>query len=292
MIAHKAENGEAALDYLKRQGCSERLVDRLFEPVIVSALNETPDCASAKYARMVLLESLVKGRCSYRMGVPKIPQGELIGEAALHWLESRGGKVRLLSRIRRAHEEDGLVRSVELASGERIAFDAFVVAVPPNALTRMGIGTGGGERLEWQPIISAHLFFAGQVPVFEPVCIIKEPFSWVFGRRPDVGYVEVVASAAGGLMNLPKSQVLYLAQRAAIKAEPALSEIPLKRGIVYRARNATFATLTSDNNRPGAVTPTANLVLAGDWTDTGWPATIESAVRSGLAAARALLEFT
>ena len=292
MLVREPGEGEHALGYLKRLGCSARLVDRLLESVIVSALNETPNRASAKYARMVLLESLMKGKRSYRMGAPKVAQSELIGDAALRWLESRGAKVRLLSRVRKVHVADGIMRSIELDSGERMAFDACVLAVPPNALTRMGIDAGGGEKLKWEPIVSAHLFFAGQIPNFEPVCIIEEPFGWVFGRRPDVGYVEVVASAAGELMNLPKSEVLGLAMRAVVKAVPTLSGISLNRGIVYRARSATFATLACDINRPGAVTPTANLFLAGDWTDTGWPATIESAVRSGLAAARALMELT
>lgn len=290
MLYHKPGEGEAAIGYLKRLGCSERLFDRLFEPVIVSALNETINCASAKYARMVLLESFLKDRRSYRLGVPKVPQGELIGKAATRWLEAKGAAIRLLGRVKAVHVEDGLVRSIELDCGENLVFDAYVAAVPPNALNRMGIDAGGGDRLAWQPIVSAHLFFADQIPAFEPVCIIKEPFGWVFGRRPNVGYVEVVASAAGGLMKLSKNEVIAHALRAASKAVPALSRIPLKRGIVYRAGKATFGTLKCDTNRPGAVTPMANLFVAGDWTNTGWPATIESAVRSGLAAARALID--
>ena len=105
-----------------------------------------------------------------------------------------------------------------------------------------------------------------------------------------MGYVEVVASAAGGLVNLGRDELLALARRAASTVEPVLGEMPIRRGIVRRVRRATFATLACDAHRPPAVTPTANLFLAGDWTDTGWPATIESAVRSGRAAALALLE--
>lgn len=289
MLTRRPRENEAALAYLTRLGCSDRLVDRMIGPVVESALNENAREASAKYARMVLLESFVKGRHCYRLGVPKVPQSVLIGGAAMRWLESRGCELRLLGRVSSIHEENGLARWMELASGERLEFDAYVMAVPPWALAKMGVDARGGERLTWKPIVSAHLFFGRPTPSFEPACAAGEPFGWVFSRRPDVGHVEVVASAAGELIGLGKSEVLDMAVRAAGAVEPRLLEMPLRDGIVYRAKNATFATLSCDANRPGAVTPTANLFLAGDWTDTGWPATIESAVRSGHAAARALL---
>lgn len=111
----------------------------------------------------------------------------------------------------------------------------------------------------------------------------------MFGKRPNLGYVQAVASAAESVVSLSKSEALGLAHRAASLVEPSLRDLPLERGIVYRERRATFATLSCDAHRPPAATSTRNLFLAGDWTDTGWPATIESAVRSGSAAAKALL---
>ena len=290
MLAKKPGKSETSGEYLRSLGCSQQLLDRLVEPVIVSALNERPDDASARYARMVLVESLVKGKRGYRLGVPKVPQSELVGDAATRWLSGRGCDIRANARVKRVHEEDGLARSIELASGERMAFDAYVAAVPPDALVRMGISAGGGQQLAWRPIVGAHLFFAKPIPSFEPACVVGEPFGWVFSKRPSLGYVQAVASAAQGVVGLPKSEALGLALRAASKVEPMLCGVPLTRGIIYRARRATFATLSCDAHRPAAVTSTANLFLAGDWTDTGWPATIESAVRSGRAAARALLE--
>lgn len=289
MLARKPGKSETAGDYLRSLGCSQQLLDRLVEPVIVSALNERADDASARYARMVLVALLVKGKRGCRLGVPKVPQSELIGNAASRWLSGRGCEIRVNARVKRLHVEDGLARFVELASGERMEFDAYVAAVPPDALARMGISAGGGQQLAWRPIVGAHLFFAGPVPWFEPTCAVGEPFGWVFGKRPSLGYVQAVASAAESIVGLPKSEALSLALRAAAKVEPMLCGMPLTRGIIYRARRATFATLSCDAHRPAAVTSTANLFLAGDWTDTGWPATIESAVRSGRAAARWLL---
>lgn len=283
---------ESARSYLKSLGCSEALLDRLLDPVIVSALNETAEEASAKYARMVMVESLVKGRGSYRLGEPRVPQSELIADAAMKWLGDRGCEVRLSSRVRNVRISDGRARSVELASGEVIEADAFVTAVPPAALKKMGMDPGDADLLRWRPIISAHLFYESPTPPFEPACVVGEPFGWVFSRHTDLGYVEAVASAAEGISHLDKGQLLSMACRAAAVVEPMLDQIPLRRGIVYRAHEATFATLGCDAYRPRAVGSTANLFVAGDWTATGWPATIEGAVRSGLAAAREVLRVT
>jgi len=284
--------GESARSYLKSLGCSEGLLDRLIDPVIVSALNERASDASAKYARMVVVESLLKGRGSYRLGVPKVPQSELIGDAATAWLESHGCEVRLSSRVRDVRIADGRARSVELASGEVIEADAYVAAVPPMALAKMGLDPGEGSLLQWRPIVSAHLFYEGPTPPFEPACVVGESFGWVFSKHTDLGYVEAVASAAEGISHLEKQELLSMAACAAAAVEPMLGRIPLKRGIVFRARRATFATLGCDAYRPKAAGATANLFLAGDWTATGWPATIEGAVRSGLAAAKEAMRAT
>lgn len=158
-LARKPGKSETAGDYLRSLGCSEDLLERLVEPVIVSALNERPGDASARYARMVLIESLVKGKRGYRLGVPKAPQSEFVGDAAARWLSGRGCDVRVNARVRNLREEDSLARYIELASGDRMEFDAYVAAVPPDALAKLGISAGGGERLAWRPIVSAHLFY-------------------------------------------------------------------------------------------------------------------------------------
>ncbi len=288
MLARKPVQWERAADYLDSLGCPQSLVDRLIEPVIVSALNESTREASARYMRMVLVESLVKGKRSYQLGVPTCPHRNLIEDAAMRWLQSWGCELRLSTRVAKLHTAGGLVRQMLLASGERLTFDAYVTAVPPSTLQRLGLSTKGGRRLGWRPIVSAHLFFHAPVPTSEPACVVGEPFGWVFSKKPDVGYVQVVASAAEALTDLDKGEILGLALRAARTAEPELTSIPLHRGVVYRAMNATFATLSCDDHRPPAATSAGNLFLAGDWTATGWPATIESAVRSGRAAATAL----
>lgn len=286
VLIRKPLESQSAASYLKARGCWQGLLDDLVDPVIVSALNEPAPEASAKYARMALVEALLKSRRGYRLGVPATPHAELIHGAALRWLEEHGCKVRLKCRVRRVVMSDGMARSVELASGETEKADVVVTAVPPMALEKMGLGCGGGASLRWRPIISARLFYQGRTPQFEPACVVGEPFGWVFSKHTDPGCVEAVASAAESIWRVEKADLLALAYRAAAAVEPMLGCIPLARGIVNRMRTATFATLDCDAHRPQAAGSTANLFLAGDWTATGWPATIEGSVRSGLAAAR------
>lgn len=290
MLMREAGKTETAIDYMRAIGCTDELMQQLIEPMIVSALNEKPHEASAKYARMAVMRPLIKNRSGYRLGVPEVAQSNLIGNAAYVHLESKCCDIRLLSRVVSVQVEDGAVRCIELASGEKLKFDAYVVAIAPDALAGMGVGALGGERLAWRPIVSAHLIFDGQIPPFEPTCVVGQPFGWVFSKRPDVGYVELVASAACELVGMGRDELLALARRAAATVEPTLKEMPLRKGIICRLRRATFATLACDAHRPDAKTLTSNLFFAGDWTNTGWPATIESAVRSGRAAARAIWE--
>lgn len=290
MLFIRPRDAATALQYLKSLGCSKALLERLIDPMVISALNESAGEASAKYARMVIVESLLKGRGSYRLGVFKAPQSQLIGEAALRWLTEHDSQVHLSSRVRKVRIQDGQLSAVELASGHVVEFAACVAAVPPMALQKLGLDPGKGHALRWRPIISAHLFYKGSIPRFEPAYVVGEPFGWVFSKHTDSGHAEAVASAAEDIFHLETSELLSMAFRAAAAAEPVLAMIPRRRGLIYRAHRATFATLGCDADRPQTLGKTRNLFLAGDWTATGWPATIEGAVRSGMAAASGVLQ--
>lgn len=271
-----------------------QLIDSLIGPVLVSALNEEPHEASASYARMVIMESLVKSRRGYRLGVPTVPLSELIEEPAEAYLRSRGCELRVSSGVARADVSDGRVRSVELQSGELAQFAGFAFAVPPWQLEAMGLDPHGGTKLEWRPIVSAHLFMDARPEGPGQVCVAGEPFGWVFdksARLPDGrGCIQGVASAAGRIVSEPDSVLTELSLRAVCRAWPEMARARVEKAVFCRTRRATFSTGGCDEFRPGSKTLLANAVLAGDWTDTGWPATIESAVRSGTTAAKRLLE--
>lgn len=281
--------GQTAGDYMRSLFCPSRLLDRLIEPVIISALNEGIEDTSAEYARMVLLESLTRSKSGYRLGVPRTTNAELIEKPASDYLRKRGCEVRISSKVTEIDILGNRACKIGSISGEMIDVDYCVCAVPSYSLMDMGIDPQGGESLDWHPIVSAHLFFEGDTGSFEPVCVMGEPFQWVFNISGKSGYIQAVASAADGIVSLSNNDLIDLALGAVEKVEPALDRNKLKRGVVLRSRRATFGTNTCDACRPSPETPLSNLFLAGDWTDTHWPATIESAVRSGRAAARAVM---
>lgn len=276
--------------YLKALGCPAGLISRVIEPIVVSALNEGAGSASAGYARMVLLKSLMGSRSGYHIGVPTAPLTEVLAAPARKYLQDRGCDTRLHTRATRLNLQGNRVRSVSIQGGEEIGGDVFVCAVTPPSLRALGYGTAG-QGLGWHAILSVHLFFETTEFHFDQLCLVDEPFQWVFNKTADgmgFGYIQAVASAADDLADLPMTTLANLALKAAGKAAPEIRRAPVVRAIIYRGTRATFATAGSDACRPGSATGLDNLFLAGDWTDTGWPATIESAVRSGSAAAKAI----
>lgn len=282
---------QSAADYLKAISCPKRAVERMIEPVLVSALNESLDSASAESARMVISKALLEGRDGYRLGIPSAPLAEVLDAPASRYLVRRGCRVRTGTCVENACVSGRGVDSITLTGGGRMRFDGYVTAVPPWSLEKMGLGMLVPGPRTWRPIVGVHLFVDDVEDSFDCACVAGEPFGWVFNKTSDFGLgfgcLQAVASAADGIVNMPKDDIVDLAMRAAAKASPRLKGWTLKRAVVYRAPRATLS--TAARCRPSSETQLSNLFLAGDWTDTGWPSTLESAVRSGLTAARAVL---
>lgn len=279
-----------AKDYLRSLSCTDSLMNKVFEPILVSALNEGLDQASAQYAAMVLSTALLGEKGAHRLGIAGLPLSELIGGAASRFLLDRGCDIRLSARVGSLHIQGKRVDSLLLSSGKEVRADFYVCAVPPWDLAKMGLETQASQSLRWRPIVGVHLFLEGDLPKFDCACVVGEPFQWVFNKSRDFGlpfsYIQAVASAASSIVNLKRSDLIYLALRAMAKAVPEPVAPTLAGAVVVRERRATFSTsVDSDAVRLGTCTNLDNLFLAGDWIDTHWPATIESAVRSGIAAA-------
>ena len=298
VMAHVAINSagdsESAGEYLESLACPRRLSERLFEPILASALNETARTASAKYARMVLVKSLLGEKQGWRLGVPKPPLCDVLALPAWRYLAQRGCEVRTQTRAERLNIHGDGVKSVSV-DGHTLHAAAYVCAVTPDALEQLGFETPAARRLKWNPIVSAHLFFDRPKPEFDRACVVGGPFQWVFNKTSGLAYeptyVQAVASAAEGIVNEPKDYLVSLALDAVSKAAPELAGAQPVRTLMIRERHATFSTGGEcDAHRPPAVTSIPNLFLAGDWTQTQWPSTLESAVRSGHAAALAVLQ--
>lgn len=287
----------SALEYLQKLSCSKSLEKLLIEPMLVSALNEELEQASAKYARMVLLRSLLGSRTGYQLGVPQIPLSKLIELPAVKYLSSKNCEVRTKTKVKSINIGQNGIVSLYLADGKEFKYDYYVAAISPLALNALGINHSNlFGKLRWRPIVSAHLIAEGICPDFDHACVLGEPFQWVFNKSADFAlnstYIQAVASGADSIVNLQKNELAGLAKKAVKKACPASADINF-RAIICKEKRATFSTSRNiDALRPQANTQISNLFLAGDWIQTQWPSTIESAVRSGMNAAEMIIQKT
>jgi squalene-associated FAD-dependent desaturase len=280
-------DGETFAALLRRLGQSQAAIDRFWDVFIRPALNVRSEEVSAAPALFTVQTALLGERIASDVILPLAPLGEMHGEAAARALHERGATVRLGERA--AGLEQG---EVVLADGGRIAADVVVVALPPAESARLLDDPDPG--LEDSPIVSAHLLFDRRLLEFELAALLGSPAHWVFdrgaltGRLPEQGqYLTVVSSGAPELLEV-RGRGLVDLLAGELTARLGHAELVWSR--VSREPAATFAALPGTAaRRPGVATWRPGVVRAGAWTDTGWPATMESAVRSGRAAARALL---
>jgi squalene-associated FAD-dependent desaturase len=273
---------------LRRLGQSQAAIDRFWDVFIRPALNVRCEEVSAAPALFTVQTALLGEREASDVVPPLAPLGVMHGEAAGAALRERGGVVRTGERVTAL--EDG---AVVLADGGRVEADLVVVALPP-AESAQVLGEPD-PGLEDSPIVSAHLLLDRPILGFEVAALLGSPAHWIFdrgaltGRRPGGGgqYLTVVSSGAPELLEVRgRSLVDLLAGELTARLGPA--ELLWSR--VSREPAATFAALPGTApRRRGVDTGRPGVARAGAWTDTGWPATMESAVRSGRAAARFLL---
>jgi squalene-associated FAD-dependent desaturase len=280
--------GESFAELLRRQGQPQAAVDRFWDVFMRPALNLRCEEVSAAPALFTVQTALLGEREASDLILPLAPLGAMHGEAAGAALRDRGAIVRTGERV--AGLEHG---AVVLADGDRLEADVVVVALPPQESAHLLGEPDPG--LEDSPIVSAHLLFDRQILAFELAALLGSPAHWVFdrgaltGRRPERGqYLTVVSSGAPELLEV-RGRALVDLLAGELTSRLGAAELLWSR--VSREPAATFAALPGTAaRRRGVETGRPGVARAGAWTDTGWPATMESAVRSGRAAARHLLE--
>jgi squalene-associated FAD-dependent desaturase len=302
----REDTAEPFADWLRRHGQTERVIERYWGTVLVSALNERPGQMDVGHARKVFLDGFLRTRSGYELEVPTVPLGELYGSRLERWLGERGVEVRLTTGVRSIDAgEGGAVVGATLRDGSRIEADHVVLAVPfDRAAAVLGDlkgripGLENVSKIEASPITGIHLWFDREVCPVEHAVTVGRTVQWVFnhtaigGRRPrDEGqYLQLVVSASYDLVPLGKEAILARALDDVAALWPSAREARLLRWWVVTEHGATFAVRPGiEALRPSQRTPVAGLTLAGDWTATGWPATMEGAVRSGYLAAEAIL---
>jgi len=299
------------LDWLRKHKQTEQAIRRFWGVVLISALDELLERTDAQYGVDVFWKAFLANRMGYRVGIPTVPLADLY-DGCRNNLISRGGEVRLRATIRRLEISDGEITGVAFESGEVLRADYYVAAVPqdtllellPAEITARQPVFENLKELKTSPITGVHFWF-DRVVMDEPFLTMVDTITqWIFnknllygggssaGRESSEGqYLQLVISASYDLVQRPRQEIIDLCLEEVRRAIPAAREVRLVKSTVIKETAATFSPEPGcDRWRPAAASPVRGLFLAGDWTATGWPATMEGAVRSGYLAAEALTE--
>ena len=293
------DSGESFLKWLRRHGQTERAIDRFWKTVLVSALNEDIDLISVPYAAQVMRESFLKSRGAGRMGVPTVPLTELYNRAG-DYITARGGEVRFRANVESFRAEFADVKLL-LPGGEE-SFDFVIPAVPFDVLSRMLPQTSAADplrqtlnRFETSPITGIHLWFDRQITDLDHAVLLDRTIQWMFHKSKLLtasgaesnSYVELVVSSSKTLVEKSRQEIIDLALSELREFFPGAREANLVKATVIKEVHATYSPRPGiESHRPSPETVWPRIFLAGDWTATGWPATMEGAVRSGYAAAQ------
>ncbi|HZU56649.1 MAG TPA: hydroxysqualene dehydroxylase HpnE [Actinocrinis sp.] len=292
--------------FLREKGQSQAAIDRLWSVISTATLNIAPDDASLALAAKVFRTGLLETNDGADLGYATVPLGRIHDELARKALDAAGVTV-LDSTKAEPLSEVPLIRTVTVVdrSGERteLAADAVVLAVPhdvaatllptPHHPTAFG-------KLGHSPILNIHLRYDRPVLDGQFLAAVDTPAQWIFDRTAASGldgpagrYVAVTVSAADALCETPTRELATLFEAELARLLPKTKDARLEEVFVTREQHATFRQERgSAPLRPGPATGMPGVYLAGAWTATGWPDTMESAVRSGINAARLVVDHT
>ena len=292
-------------DWLAKRGQGERTRRALWDLFSVSALNIAGDDASLALAAVVVKTGLLGKNNAADIGVPALPLGELHGDAGATLLAKLGAQVALSTKVSAIEPVEGGGYRVRLGpeTDHELTADAVVLAVPhekaaplipAGALPEQTVA--GWAGLGASPIVNVHVIYDRPVMDLPFVAAIDSPVQWVFDRtrisgmdRPGHQYLAISLSAADQYADTPVAELQEQFVPALAELFPAARDARVTEFFVTRERRATFRQAPGCGAlRPKTATRRPGLVLAGAWTDTGWPDTMEGAVRSGLAAAAEL----
>ena len=304
-----ADLGESFLDWLQSHGQTERAIERFWKTILVSALNEDLDLVSVPYAAQVVRESFLQSAAAGRMGIPTVPLTDLYSTAG-NYIRARGGDIQFRAGVESFRA--GTAEVYVTINGQEQKFDHLVLAVSFDVLGRMLPDTPPAMPLaaalgqfSTSPITGIHLWFDRQISDLDHAVLLDRTIQWMFHKsrliadrenaaRDDGNgsYIELVVSCSRSLVEKSKAEIVEMAVKEAQEFFPAARAAKLLKSTVIKEVHATYSPRPGiDQYRPKPETAWSRVFLAGDWTATGWPATMEGAVRSGYLAAEALTRF-
>lgn len=319
-LARPVSDQEEAMpfgEWLQRQGQTRAAIDRFWWVVLVSALSESLDRISLRHARKVFVDAFLAHRDGWYVDIPTVALEELYGGRLTDWLTSRGTTVRLQSAVEQVEVLEDKVTRVRLTSQEVVPADEVIASLPffrvksvlpPSLAAHPDLA--GIDRLEAAPISSVHLWFDRPITELRHAVLVDRLCQWVFNRtaigtdrgpsastvnssdqdREQTFYYQIVISASHNLAEMGKDVVLERVLQELSEVWPATAQAKLLHSRQVTEHRAVFSPVPNvDRLRPRQQSPISNLQLAGDWTNTGWPSTMEGAVRSGYLAAENVL---
>lgn len=311
-----ALHGISFAQWLADQGQPRGAIEKYWDPVVISALNELPQRTAADYAIHVFQDGFLCNADAYVMGLARVPLVRLY-DAAEQAISRAGGRVMFSASAERLEFDavTGRVAALHLANGDRLEADAFISALPHDRLAKVispsmieaDVRLARLTEFDTSPIIGIHLWFeiatadngqAEPVMTLPHVTLMRSPLQWIFNkgaeetgdRRQAAHHLHGVISAAHDLVDLPAERIIEIVVAEVRRALSGARRAKLLHARVVKEKRATFSPRPGvDALRPAASGAIANLFLAGDFCRTGWPATMEGAVRSGYLAAAAML---
>jgi len=310
--------GMSMLDWLKTQKQTPRAIERFWRVVLVSALDEELGRTDARFGIDVFWKAFLSNRTGYRMGVPAVPLADLYDGCRIA-IEQKGGEVTLRSPVRGVRMENGAIAAMQFDNSREESADAYVFALPHTALSSLlpqeiksaNPALASLDKIKVSPITGVHFWFDREITKEPFITLLDTNVQWVFNKTalyhpgelsfrgpgsPEESafssgqYLQLVISASYDLLKKSREEIIELCLKEIRQALPAAREAQLVKATVIKEASATFSPEPGvDRFRPAQATNTPGLFLAGDWTATGWPATMEGAVRSGYLAAEAVL---
>jgi squalene-associated FAD-dependent desaturase len=307
-LTEQRDTGQSFQHWLDQHGQTRQAVERFWRPILVSALSEELDLISISAAAQVVRESM-KSPAARHMGVPTVPLTDLYN-AAGDYIRARGGVLHFRRPVETfsADSSQARVRLRGQEENPEEAFDYLIVALPFDTLDRILPEAPESapirEKLshfETAPITGIHLWFDRQISHLDHAVLLDRTIQWMFHKsrlqpiRTQAGtgtagsYIELVVSSSKTLIDKSRAEIVDLALSEVREFFPAAREANLVKSTVIKELHATYSPRPGiDAHRPTAATAWPRIFIAGDWTATGWPATMEGAVRSGYLAAEAL----
>lgn len=272
--------------WLQEKRQPPRAIERFWRQVLVSAINEELPRMAASHGLQVFQLGFLQSSNAYEMGVPNVPLGKLYSSDA--WKKLGNVEICLRTPLDEVLIENGRVRAVR-SGGAELKADAYVSALPFERagamLPQLGLDLSSFEH---SPITGIHLWFDRPITDLPHATLLDRTIQWMFNKG-EGRYMQLVVSASRSLTPMARGEIIELAVSELTEFFPAVREAKLEKAHVVKEVRATFSALPNlEAHRPVSRTAIPNLFLAGDWTRSGWPATMEGAVRSGYLAAEAV----